>query len=189
MSIPIDIFYDHVDKITKGFAKVDLDELETAIDILSTAVAFKNQIFTCGNGASAAIAQHMACDYTKGAASESFKPRVVSLSANIPLISAIANDISYDEIYSYQLDKLANEHDVLVVFSSSGNSPNIIRAIEKAKELGITVIAFTGFTGGKARELADVNLYVPIDEYEATEDCHQALMQIIAKYLRKISNV
>jgi phosphoheptose isomerase len=99
-------------------------------------------------------------------------------------MTAISNDISYDDVYSFQLDALGQEGDVLVAISSSGNSPNVVKAIETAKSLKMKTIALTGFDGGKARELADISLHVDINEYEAAEDVHQAIMHMIAKYMR-----
>jgi phosphoheptose isomerase len=100
-------------------------------------------------------------------------------------MTAISNDISYDEVYSYQLERLADPYDVLITISSSGNSPNVVSAIQKAKELNIKTIALTGFDGGWCKDNADMCLHVDIDEYEATEDVHQAIMHMIAKYIRK----
>lgn len=180
-----DILDDHLEMIKRGFASLDTSELDLALDAIRTTIEQDGFIYVCGNGASAAIANHMACDYTKGTKIGDYRPKVISLSSNMSLITAIANDISYDEIYSFQLDSLVNyRFDILVVISSSGNSPNIIKAIEKAQSLGITVIAFTGFDGGKAKQMADINIHVDVPEYEAIEDCHQAIMQVIAKRLR-----
>ncbi len=182
-----ELFNKHVEAINKGFASLNQDELSGAAIALHQAFCFGDTVFVCGNGASASIAQHMACDFTKGTRNDEkrYFPKVVSLSANIPLMTAIANDIDYNEVYSYQLESMAKSSDTLVVISSSGNSPNIIRAIEAAQDMGMLVIAFTGFDGGKARELADIKLHVDVPEYEATEDCHQAIMQLLAKICRK----
>lgn len=177
---------DHLQLIKRGFDSVSDATIQKVISVFLAAFDSGATIFTCGNGASAAISSHMACDYTKGTQTRRYYPRVISLSADVPIITAIGNDISYDEIYSFQLDALAKNNDLLVVFSSSGNSPNIVKALEKAKYRGLKSIAFTGFDGGKAKELADVSVHVDIPEYEATEDVHQALMQIIAKIIRKI---
>jgi D-sedoheptulose 7-phosphate isomerase/D-glycero-D-manno-heptose 1,7-bisphosphate phosphatase len=99
-------------------------------------------------------------------------------------MTAISNDISYDEVYSYQLERLADIGDVFISISSSGNSPSVVRACEVALSKGMRVIALTGFDGGKTRQLAHYPLHVDIDEYEATEDVHQAIMHMIAKYIR-----
>jgi phosphoheptose isomerase len=172
--------------INIGFASIDHDEFKKAAELIwMTSISnYRNNIYTIGNGASASIAQHWACDYTKGCKKGGLRPRVISLAANIPLMTAISNDISYDDVYSFQLDALGQEGDVLVAISSSGNSPNVVKAIETAKSLKMKTIALTGFDGGKARELADISLHVDINEYEAAEDVHQAIMHMIAKYMR-----
>jgi phosphoheptose isomerase len=101
------------------------------------------------------------------------------------MITAIGNDISYDEIFVYQLRSLARPGDALVTISSSGNSENIVRAAAWAKGNGIPVISMTGFSGGRSASLADVNLHVMGDNYGVIEDVHQSLMHILAQYLRQ----
>lgn len=183
----LDIVYEqHSNSIAYGLLSVDRQKVQKLADLVWTASIsnYYNNIFTIGNSASAAIAQHWACDYTKGCAHLNFKPRVISLAANIPLMSAIGNDISFDDVYSFQLDKLGRPDDILIVISSSGNSPNVVKALEKAKELRMKTVALTGFTGGKCKELADISIHVDLHEYEATEDVHQAIMHMVAKYLK-----
>ena len=183
------IYKQHSDTVMKGLASTDIDKLQAAADVIMYAIKSSKRIYTAGNGASAAIAQHWACDYTKGCSDLlyedfEFKPRVISLSANIPLMTAISNDISYDEVYSYQLERLADPGDVFISISSSGNSPSVVRACEVALERDVTVIALTGFEGGKTQELAHYPIHVDVQEYEAAEDVHQAIMHMIAKYIR-----
>jgi D-sedoheptulose 7-phosphate isomerase/D-glycero-D-manno-heptose 1,7-bisphosphate phosphatase len=189
LSTETDIIFDHFGKIGVGFASLDHEMFREAAERILYAIKSNKTIYTAGNGASAAIAQHWACDYTKGCSDLEygpypFKPRVISLSANIPLMTAISNDISYDEVYAYQLERLADPGDVFISISSSGNSPSVVRACEVARRKGVDVIALTGFSGGRTRELAHYPLHVDIDEYEATEDVHQAIMHMIAKYIR-----
>lgn len=182
------IFWQHRDTIEEGFDSIDLDRLQKAADAILYAIRMGSVIYTAGNGASAAIAQHWACDFTKGCSRiddpKPFKPKVISLSANIPLMTAISNDISYDQVYSYQLERLANVGDVFISISSSGNSPSVVQACKTALAKGMTVIALTGFDGGETRKLAHHAIHVDLPEYEATEDVHQAIMHMIAKYLR-----
>ena len=186
LSIETDIIFDHLGLVNIGFASIDHDVFRSAAEAIFSAIKRNKTIYTAGNGASAAIAQHWACDYTKGCSNlkTGFNPRVISLSANIPLMTAISNDISYDEVYSYQLERLANHGDVFISISSSGNSPSVVRACEVADAKGMDIIALTGFTGGRTRELAHYPIHVDVQEYEAVEDVHQAIMHIIAKYLR-----
>lgn len=197
MSTEIDnILYQHREAVVKGLYSIKLNRLEQAAKVICKAIKERRDIYTIGNGASASIAQHWACDYTKGSSqldpeNEQFlKVRVHSLASNIPLMTAISNDISYDEVYAYQLERLGAAGDVLVAISSSGNSPNVIRAIEAAIKEKMYVITLTGFDGGEAMRLSNqylqgVNVHVDCPEYEAAEDCHQAIMHMIAKYIRK----
>lgn len=186
----------HTGAVERGLESINLDRLQEAADIICKAIKERRNIYTIGNGASAAIAQHWACDYTKGSsqldpdAGKFLKVRVHSLAANIPLMTAISNDISYDEVYAYQIERLGVPGDVLITISSSGNSPNVVRAIEAAIEQKMHVITLTGFDGGVSKTMAEeyfhgVNIHVDCPEYEAAEDCHQAIMHMIAKYIRK----
>ena len=183
-----DIWIQHRNEVISGFNSISLSEFEKAAELiwLTSVSNHRNNIYTIGNGASAAIAQHWACDYTKVCKSGGMRPRVISLAANIPLMTAISNDISYDDVYAFQLEALGQEGDVLVAISSSGNSPNVVKAIEAAKEKNIKTIALTGFSpDNKCAQLADISIHVDCQEYEAAEDVHQAIMHMIAKYLRK----
>lgn len=181
------ILDDHFETVVHGFGSIDRVAFEKAAELiwLTSISNYRNNIYTIGNGASASIAQHWACDYTKGCKKGGLRPRVISLAANIPLMTAISNDISYDDVYSFQIDALGQEGDVLVAISSSGNSPNVVKAIEKAKEMKVKTIALTGFSpDNKCAQLADISIHVDCHEYEATEDVHQAIMHMIAKYIR-----
>ena len=99
-------------------------------------------------------------------------------------ITAIANDISFDDIFVFQLQTLADAGDVLVSVSSSGDSENVVRAAQWAKDNGVKVISFTGFDGGRTAKLADINLHVDGDNYGVVEDTHQSLMHILAQFIR-----
>ncbi len=154
-----------------------------AVSLVLDAAKKGKTIFVCGNGGSAAIAEHLTCDWTKGASSSKLKIKTQSLSSNGSLISAIANDFTYDEIFSKQLELLANPGDVLITISSSGNSPNIIKAIEKAKIMDVKTIGFTGFQGGQSKEISDIALHVNFSNYAIVEDAHQSVMQAMAQYI------
>jgi D-sedoheptulose 7-phosphate isomerase len=173
-------------EIAAAFATVDQAQFRKAAALLETAAARKATIFTCGNGGSAAIANHMVCDHTKGTRADTeLLPRAHSLVANIEINTAIANDIAYDQVFAYQLESYASPGDVLVAISSSGNSPNVVNALLWAKDHGVATIAMTGFAGGKAREIADIPLYVAAQNYGVVEDVHQSLMHALAQFLRQ----
>jgi D-sedoheptulose 7-phosphate isomerase len=159
--------------------------IASAGELLLKAVGNGKRIFSCGNGGSAAISNHLVCDYVKNVRTNtSVQPKAFSLSGSSELITAIANDFSFDDVFSYQLESLAEEGDVLIAISSSGASLNIINAIKKAKEKGLTTIAMTGFDGGSAAKLADISLHVPAHNYGVVEDIHQSLMHILSQFLR-----
>ena len=146
LSIETDIIFDHMGLINIGFASIDHEEFKKAAELiwLTSISNHRNNIYTIGNGASASIAQHWACDYTKGCKKGGLRPRVISLAANIPLMTAVANDISYDDVYSFQLDALGQEGDVLVAISSSGNSPTLSNPPTVSTATSITTSNLTG---------------------------------------------
>ncbi|MAN80061.1 MAG: phosphoheptose isomerase [Rhodospirillaceae bacterium] len=167
-------------------ASVDRVALAKAGALLAGAYAARKTIYVCGNGGSAAISNHLVCDHLKCIQTDTdLRPRVVSLSATIETITAVANDISYDEVFVYQLRTLADPGDVLISVSSSGDSENVVRACDWAKANDLAVIAMTGFAGGRTQGLADVNLHVAGDNYGVVEDTHQALMHILAQFIRQ----
>lgn len=173
-------------QVAAAAATVDRDRLREAAGILARAYAGGGFAYSCGNGGSAAIANHLVCDHCKLVQTDTqLRPRVVSLSSAIEMITAIGNDISYDEIFIYQLRCLARPGDVLITISSSGDSENIVRVASWAKDNEIPVISMTGFSGGRSAEMADVNLHVEGDNYGVIEDVHQSLMHILAQYIRQ----
>lgn len=178
-----DAYFKH---LAAAAASVERGRIEAAADLLTRAYTAGGTVFACGNGGSAAISNHLHCDHLKGVQTDTaLKPKVVSLSATIETITAIANDISYDEVFVYQLRTLADPGDVLITVSSSGDSENVVRACQWAKENGVATIAMTGFSGGRTAKLADVNLHVAGDNYGIIEDVHQSLMHILAQFIRQ----
>ena len=162
----------HADFV-KIVADFDLEALNEAARLVSEQYVADKQIFTAGNGGSAALAIHLAADFGKNVAGPNDKhPRILSLCCNSATITALANDCGYENIFSFQLRNLLNSGDLVVLISSSGNSPNIVEAAKFAKSGGATVVGMTGFSGGKLKELADVSLHVPCDVYELVEDAH-----------------
>ncbi|HEX7752572.1 MAG TPA: SIS domain-containing protein [Novosphingobium sp.] len=187
---PFDHAADYADayfaRLAEAAASVDRAALDRAAALITAAAQEGRRIYSCGNGGSAAIANHLVCDCLKGIRNEStLRPEVVSLSTTIELITAIGNDLGYDQIFSYQLESLGRPGDVLMAISSSGNSPNILAAIQAARAIGMTVIAMTGFDGGAAARMADVSLHVRAENYGLVEDVHQALMHLLAQFIRQ----
>jgi len=143
------------------------------------------QIFVIGNGGSGAAASHMVCDFNKNTREAGKKRmRAICLNDNTPSVLAYANDEGYDIIFSEQLLSLGQSGDILIAISGSGNSANIIKAIETARQMNIKVIGLTGFKGGKMKELTDICLVVPSDSMEMIEDVHLIINHILAGLLR-----
>jgi phosphoheptose isomerase len=175
----------YVQNSARAVRSVDPAALDKAADILINAYTLGQTVFACGNGGSAAIANHLQCDHLKGIRTATdLAPRVVSLSSNIELISAIANDLAYEHVFSYQLQSQASAGDVLIAISSSGSSANIIRALTWARDHDLRTIALTGFSGGAAVNIADVAIHVDGANYGVVEDLHQAIMHALAQYIR-----
>jgi D-sedoheptulose 7-phosphate isomerase/D-glycero-D-manno-heptose 1,7-bisphosphate phosphatase len=171
--------------VASAIESVSRDALDRAASLLTAALERDATIFACGNGGSAAIANHLSCDHQKGIHNgTNYRPRVVCLSSNMSLITAVANDIGYTESFSFPLSLHGRSGDLLITISSSGNSENIVRALQVAESLGMRRITFTGFDGGRSRKMADANIHVGAHNYGVVEDVHQACMHILAQYVR-----
>lgn len=167
-----------------ALAAVDDAALTRAHAAIEAAAAAGRHIFSIGNGGSAAIAEHLCCDWTKGTHAPGHPViRTTALTANMALYSAIANDFGFEHVFSRQIALLAREGDVLVAISSSGNSPNIIAAVDAARAAGITTIGLSGFSGGKLHERADISIHIDTDNYGVVEDAHQAVMHVLAQFM------
>jgi D-sedoheptulose 7-phosphate isomerase/D-glycero-D-manno-heptose 1,7-bisphosphate phosphatase len=176
--------YSH--ELAQALATVDVAALDRASKVLLDAYERDAGVFVCGNGGSASIANHLQCDHVKGVrGGTDLHTRVTSLSTNVEILSAIANDIGYDAVFEYQLESMARPGDVLVVVSSSGRSPNVVRALQWAEKHGLQTIAMTGFGGGDARTAAGVSIHVDAHNYGIVEDAHQACMHLLAQYARQ----
>jgi D-sedoheptulose 7-phosphate isomerase len=172
--------------LVEASTSVDRAQIVRAAAVLREAIDGHRLIFACGNGGSAAIANHLVCDCAKGVRTDTaLLPRVFSLSSTSEMITAIANDIAFEEIFAHQLQSAARPGDVLITISASGDSENIVRAVAWARANGMKVIAMSGFSGGRSAQLADVSLHVAAHNYGTTEDVHQSLMHILAQYLRQ----
>jgi D-sedoheptulose 7-phosphate isomerase len=154
----------YLDEIGRIVQNLPQAEIARAIGILIQARAEGRRIFVFGNGGSAAMASHFACDLGKGTVQEG-KPRfkVISLNDNVPLLTAYANDFGYDTVFAEPLASLTEPGDIAIAISSSGNSPNVLRAMDVARERGLTTIGITGFEGGRLKEKVDVCVIVPAD--------------------------
>jgi D-sedoheptulose 7-phosphate isomerase len=175
----------YVDRLARAGTSIDRAALARAAEALAAAFERGAWLFTCGNGGSAAISNHLLCDFAKGIQTDTgVLPRIMSLSANLEIITAIANDIAYKDVFVYQLRTAARAGDLLLTISSSGGSENVVRALAWARENDVTSIALTGFSGGRSAELAAIHLHVEGDNYGVVEDTHQSIMHMLAQYLR-----
>ena len=179
-------FDGYAQEAARAASSIERAALDHAAAILLEAYTRRAGVFSCGNGGSAAIANHLVCDHVKGVRTTTdLVPRVVSLSANVELLTAIANDTAYEDVFAYQLESQSSPGDVLIAVSSSGRSPNIVRALTWANHHDLRTIALTGFDGGEAKAVAEVTIHVHSANYGIVEDLHHAVMHALAQYIRQ----
>jgi len=175
----------YIESLKDLLDKVDASIVEQIVEQIDTCVTNKSRFYVIGNGGSSATVSHMANDLGVGLKRRDIiSLDIVSLGDNSPVVTAVANDIGYDNIFYMQLKDIMKPEDVILAISCSGNSPNIVKAIEYAKEVGSTVIGVSGFDGGKLKEISDIKFHVdaPKGEYGLVEDIHMILDHIIYSY-------
>ncbi len=181
-----DYFFDYLNVSSEVIKKIDIEILIKIANLLENKIKSNKNIFICGNGGSAAIANHYVADYLKLLRTNTkLKPKFISLVSNFELITAISNDISYDKIFSYQIESLGSKNDLLIIISSSGNSKNLINAIKVAKNKKMKIISFVGFSGGLIHKKSDLSLLSKVNNYGISEDIAHILMHIIIQFLRQ----
>jgi phosphoheptose isomerase len=179
-------FGEYAKELARASETVDPAAVERAAELLVDAYSTGARMFSCGNGGSASVANHMQCDHVKGIRNGTgLAPQVLSLSTNVELLTAIANDIGYHDVFAYQLQSQSAPGDVLIAVSSSGRSRNIVDALTWARDHGLRTIAITGFDGGAARTAAEVAIHVDSTNYGIIEDLHQAVMHALAQFIRQ----
>lgn len=177
---------DYWDEVADVAAAIDLTDLERAAVMLLTCQARGRVVFVIGNGGSAATASHFACDLSKGTRRDGPPTfQVVSLTDNVPLLTAWANDSGYEHVFSEQLIALGRPGDLLMAISTSGNSPNVVAAIDAARSCGMAVVGLTGRSGGHLKPLADVVVNVPSDRIEVVEDAHLVVAHSLCVAVRE----
>lgn len=182
--------YNEIEHYWHGLASImqamPFDMLTKAAELLLNCYRRGSTVFIVGNGGSAATASHFACDLAKGTQVKGMPAfRVISLSDNVPLMSAWANDTNYDRIFAEQLSTLVRPEDIIIAISASGNSPNILAAARMAKKSGAITLALTGQDGGKLSQLADFIIYVPSKCIEQVEDAHLVIAHSLCVVLRE----
>jgi len=173
-------------RLNNLFDSIDVNMLESIIGVMIKTFKNGNKLYIVGNGGSAATASHMQADFQFFVRYfTEFRPNVIALTDNVPLMTAISNDCSYDDIFIEQMKGIFVKGDLLLAISASGNSPNVVKAVEYAKELGGTTISFCGFSGGKLKEISDLPLYTPNEDkdYGPIEDLHMILDHVLINYL------
>ena len=143
------------------------------------------QLFICGNGGSAGNAMHLANDYLYGIASEGTGMRVTALPANAAVLTCLANDLSYPQVFSRQLQVLARPGDWLLAFSGSGNSANIVEALRTARAIGVRTCAVLGFNGGLCKSMTDICIHFPVDDMQIAEDLQLIVGHMVMQILKK----
>ena len=179
----------YIGQLKQTLDGLPLTQINEIKDILLDAYSKNKRIFIIGNGGSAATASHFACDLSKGTTigNPDMKKRfkVIALTDNIPLLTAWGNDADYSQIFVEQLKNLLDKDDVVIAISGSGNSENILKAVEYANEKGALTIGLTGFAGGKLKDIAHKCLIVSSDSMERIEDIHLILEHLICSWLRE----
>ena len=181
-----DVIIDYIDDLKNVLSQLSQQDILSIINALVKARQDEKTIYICGNGGSASTASHMVCDLSKNTRKDGAKRlKVIGLSDNIASMTAYANDEGYDRIFAEPIISLIQPGDVLLAISGSGNSPNVLRGVEAAKQLGATTIGLTGFSGGQLLDLVDICLVVPSNRMEQIEDVHLVIDHILTVSLRQ----
>lgn len=170
----------------KQWESLDLEAVARLAQAVVHCQESGKQIFAVGNGGSASSSSHIACDLMKTAAVPGRKPvKCLSLSDNAALMTACGNDLSFDDVFSRQLENLCGQDDLVILISGSGNSPNLVKAAEIARSRGAKTAALLGFDGGKLKNIVDIVVHMPCDQYGVIEDLHMSIGHIITFYLKQ----
>ena len=170
-------------KLNETLEKLDYSKVDQVIEWFREARANGKHIFVCGNGGSASSASHFACDMVKGASYQrDTRFRIMALTDSLPTLTAYSNDVGYDCVFAEQLKNFAEPGDLVMAISGSGNSPNVLRAIEYANSIGCKTIGLTGRDGGKLAELSQLNVHVPVPHMGRIEDAHMIVCHMIGYY-------
>ncbi len=187
-------FSDYLGAVKETLDRLPLERVQRICDVIYQAYLDNQTLFIFGNGGSAALASHLACDLGKGTHSPNpgrlemggiKRLKVISLTDNVPMLSAWANDSSYEDVFAEQMANFIRAGDVAFGISASGNSPNVVRALELARGVGAVTIGITGFQGGRMKGLLDWDIVVPSENMQQIEDAHLVLAHLIFLELRQ----
>ena len=182
----MNFFQEYTAELKHTLDNLPWDKMQQVVEVLHNARFTGKQVFVMGNGGSASTATHMACDLGKNTAMPGFpRLRILSLNDNMAFFSALANDNGYENVFSEQLLNLIQPGDIVLAISASGNSPNVLKAIQTAKEQGAYTIGWSGYEGGKLSTIADLSLVVRNHCIEQVEDIHLMLEHMLVHALRR----
>jgi D-sedoheptulose 7-phosphate isomerase len=176
-------------RLIKTLEAISPEEINKVMNVLVEAREQGKQVFTLGNGGSAATASHFVCDFNKGVSyGKNKRFKFICLNDNLPTLMAYANDVSYEDIFVEPLKNYLQPGDVVIAISGSGNSPNVIKAVEYANKNQAMTIGLTGYDGGKLKKLCNLSLHVPINDMQITEDIHMVFDHLMSKiFMNKLS--
>jgi len=175
---------DYIDLEIKKMEKLDVNEIDRALNLLVETLNNEGTIYIFGNGGSSSTASHFVNDFNKGVSEHLEKKfNFICLNDNVSTLMAIANDIGFEEVFRFQLKNRLKKNDIIIAISGSGNSKNVINAVEYARENGNQIIGLTGYNGGKLKELSDINLHVPVNSMQVTEDIHMIFDHLMMSIL------
>lgn len=178
----------YLEETARVLRELPLDDVDRALALLEAAYRDRRRVFLVGNGGSSATASHMANDLMLGVGKNGVEGfGALALADNPAVLTAIANDEGYEHVFDRQIEALAEPGDVLVAITSSGNSTNVLRAVECARRMGLRTIGLVGMGGGAVAPLCDAAIIVPSDDHGAIEDAHMALDHLITAYLRALA--
>jgi D-sedoheptulose 7-phosphate isomerase len=184
MSNPVDTYILELQNTLKQLPTARIQE---AIDLLVEARMERRQVFIMGNGGSASTASHFVCDLAKNTRNPELPNfRVIGLTDNMAIFSALANDEGYENVFAQQLASFVEADDIVIGISASGNSANVLNAIELGNKVGARTIGMTGFDGGQLRKMVDIDIHIPSDCIEHVEDIHLMLEHLICKAIKEM---
>ena len=181
---------DYINLEMRTLEQLDQQSIAAVLSAILRAYEAEGTIYVCGNGGSASTASHMANDFNKGISEYVQKKfRFYSLTDNVATMLSISNDISYDEMFRFQLQGRLRKEDLVIGISGSGNSMNVVNALTYAKEQGVQTVAVCGYSGGKIKEIADVVFHVNINNMQIVEDVHLILNHLLMNVLQRLWDI
>lgn len=173
---------EYLERLNSIWSLVNLDDLTKAVQRVQSGLNSGHKIFIVGNGGSSSTASHFVTDWVKGNREiNGVFGSVFCLSDNTPMISAISNDIAFDQIFAYQLRSYASSKDLLVCVTGSGSSPNVVNACKEARSIGLEIVTLTGFDGGETLKFADYSFHCPVDDMQIVEDMHLSFGHLVIR--------